>query len=131
MSHVYLLAAIKQLYECLSILLSVCDIFSLCLHHIIIMKFSGVVTNDRSDVHTNGQAARSAPICEASLLWRCYYEGCQRVGVHHLHHCFLITNSMFPSREGFQKLLPMVNVLNCISFYTENGTLCWHYRRPP
>ena len=28
--------------------------FSLCSHHCIIMKFSGVITNDRSDVHTKG-----------------------------------------------------------------------------
>ena len=30
-----------------------------CSHHRIIMKFSGVITNDRSDVHVNGQGQRS------------------------------------------------------------------------
>ena len=54
------LAAIKQLYEwyflsvCLSVRLSVTP-FWLCSHHCIIMKFSGVITNDRSDVHAKGQ----------------------------------------------------------------------------
>ena len=31
----------------------------LCSHHRIIMKFSGVITNDRSDVHAKGQGQRS------------------------------------------------------------------------
>ena len=63
-----LLAATKQLYEwfspsvhlsvCLSVCLSVTP-FWLCSHHCIIMKFSGVITNDRSDVHANGQGQRS------------------------------------------------------------------------
>ena len=54
------LAAIKQLYEwyflsvCLSVRLSVTP-FWLCSHHCIIMKFSGLITNDRSDVHAKGQ----------------------------------------------------------------------------
>ena len=30
-----------------------------CSHHRIIMKFSGVITNDRSDVHAKGQSQRS------------------------------------------------------------------------
>ena len=63
------LAATKQLYEwfspsvCLSV--SVCPSvrlsvtpFSLCSHHHI-MKFSGVITNDRSGVHAKGQGLRS------------------------------------------------------------------------
>ena len=29
--------------------------FSLCSHHLIVMKFSGVITINRSDVHTKGQ----------------------------------------------------------------------------
>ena len=33
--------------------------FSLCSHHRIIMKFSGVITDDRSDVHAKGQGQRS------------------------------------------------------------------------
>ena len=33
--------------------------FSLCSHHRIIVKFSGVITNDRSDVHAKGQGQRS------------------------------------------------------------------------
>ena len=33
--------------------------FWLCSHHRIIMKFSGVITNDRSDVHEKGQGQRS------------------------------------------------------------------------
>ena len=58
------LAATKQLYEwfspsvCLSVCLSVTP-FSLCSHHRIIMKFSGVITNDKSDVHAKGQGQRS------------------------------------------------------------------------
>ena len=33
--------------------------FWLCFHHRIITKFSGVITNDRSDVHAKGQGQRS------------------------------------------------------------------------
>ena len=33
--------------------------FWLCSHHHIIMKFSGVITSDRSDVHAKGQGHRS------------------------------------------------------------------------
>ena len=33
--------------------------FWLCSHHRIIMKFSGVITNDKSDVHAKGQRSRS------------------------------------------------------------------------
>ena len=42
----------------LSVCLSVTP-FWLCSHHRIIMKFSGVITNDRSDVHAKGQGQRS------------------------------------------------------------------------
>ena len=58
------LAATKQLYKwyfpsvCLSVCLSVTP-FWLCSHHRIIMKFSGVITNDKSDVHEKGQGQRS------------------------------------------------------------------------
>ena len=66
------LAATKQLYEwfspsvCLSVRLSVrpsvrlsVTPFWLCSHHPIIMKFSGVITSDKSDVHAKGQGQRS------------------------------------------------------------------------
>ena len=66
------LAATKQLYDwfspsvcpsvCLSVRLSVrlsVTPFSPCSHHHIIMKFSGVITNDKSDVHAKGQGQRS------------------------------------------------------------------------
>ena len=46
----------------LSVRLSVCPSvtpFWLCSHHRIIMKFSGVITSDRSDVHAKGQGQRS------------------------------------------------------------------------
>ena len=43
---------------CLSVPLSVTP-FSQCSSHCIIMKFSGVITNDRSDVHAKGQGQRS------------------------------------------------------------------------
>ena len=54
------LAATKQLNEWYfpSVCLSVTP-FWLCSHHRIIMKFSGVITNDRSDVHAKGQGQRS------------------------------------------------------------------------
>ena len=62
------LAATKQLYKwyfpsvrpsvCLSVRPSVTP-FWLCSHHCIIMKFSGVITSDRSDVHAKGQGQRS------------------------------------------------------------------------
>ena len=47
---------------CPSVRLSVCPSvtpFSPCSHHRIIMKFSGVITNDKSDVHAKGQGQRS------------------------------------------------------------------------
>ena len=66
------LAATKQLYKlyfpsvCPSVRLSVCPSvrpsvtpFWLCSHHRVIMKFSGVITSDRSDVHAKGQGQRS------------------------------------------------------------------------
>ena len=42
----------------LSVCLSVTP-FSLCSHHRIIMKFSGVITSDKSDVHAKGHSQRS------------------------------------------------------------------------
>ena len=47
---------------CLSVRLSVrpsVTPFSPCSHHRIIMNFSGVITNDKSDVHAKGQGQRS------------------------------------------------------------------------
>ena len=47
---------------CLSVRPSVClsvTPFWLCSHHPIIMKFSGVITSDKSDVHAKGQGQRS------------------------------------------------------------------------
>ena len=64
------LAATKQLYEWSSpsVCPSVCPFvrlsvtrFWLCSHYLIIIKFSGVITNDRSDVHAKGQGQRSTP----------------------------------------------------------------------
>ena len=59
------LAATKQLYKLYfpSVRLSFCPSavtpFWLCSHHRIIMKFSGVITNDRRKVHAKGQGQRS------------------------------------------------------------------------
>ena len=59
------LAATKQLYKWYfpsvrpSVRLSVCHTFWLCSNHRIIMKFSGVITNDQSKVHAKGQGQRS------------------------------------------------------------------------
>ena len=67
MSDIFL-AATKQLNKwyfpsvCLSVRLSVClsvTPFSPCSHHRIIMKFSGVITMVKSDVHAKGQGQRS------------------------------------------------------------------------
>ena len=57
---ILLLAVTKQLSEwfCLSVRPSVTP-FSLYSHHRIIMKFSGVITNAKSDVHAKGQRSRS------------------------------------------------------------------------
>ena len=43
---------------CLSVCLSVTP-FWLCSYHHIIMKFSGIITNEKSDVHAKGQGQRS------------------------------------------------------------------------
>ena len=48
--------ATKQPYELFSPSVTP---FWLCSHHRIIMKFSGAITNDRSDVHAKGQGQRS------------------------------------------------------------------------
>ena len=60
----FFLAATKQLYDWFSpsVCLSVCPSvtpFSPCSHHRIIMKFSGVITMVRRDVHAKGQGKRS------------------------------------------------------------------------
>ena len=60
-------AALQMVFSvCPSVCLSVCPSvrpsvtpFWLCSHHRIIMKFSGVITSDRSDVHAKGQGQRS------------------------------------------------------------------------
>ena len=64
-------AALQMVFSfCLSVRPSVClsvrpsvrpsvTPFWLCSHHRIIMKFSGVITSDRSDVHAKGQGQRS------------------------------------------------------------------------
>ena len=66
--NVCFLAATKQLYKwyfpsvCLSVRPSVrlsVTPFSPCSHHRIIMKFSGVITMVKSDVHAKGQGQRS------------------------------------------------------------------------
>ena len=69
-NHLIFLAATTQLYEwyfylsvclsvvCLSVRLSITP-FRLCSHHRIIMKFSGVITNDQGNVHAKGQGQRS------------------------------------------------------------------------
>ena len=52
-------AALQMVFSvCPSICLSVTP-FWLCSHHRIIMKFSGVITNDQSKVHAKGQGQRS------------------------------------------------------------------------
>ena len=60
-------AALQMVFSvCLSVRPSVCPSvclsvtpFWLCSHHRIIMKFSGVITNDQSKVHAKGQGLRS------------------------------------------------------------------------
>ena len=52
-------AALQMVFSvCLSVRLSVTP-FWLCSHHRIIMKFSGVITNDQRKVHAKGQGQRS------------------------------------------------------------------------
>ena len=78
LSFFLFLAATKQLYEwfspsvCPSVCLSVTP-FSLCSHHRIIMKFSGVISNDKSDVHAKGQGQRSkVKVTEVKTQFRCF-----------------------------------------------------------
>ena len=72
------LAATKQLYKWYfpSVCLSVCPSvrpsvtpFSPCSHHCIIMKFSGVITMVKRDVHAKGQGQRSTPVWIHIWLW--------------------------------------------------------------
>ena len=49
----------NRLYVCLSVRRLSVTPFGLCSRHRIIMEFSGVITNDRSDVHAKGQGQRS------------------------------------------------------------------------
>ena len=60
LSGLLFLAATKQLYKWYftSVRMSVTP-FWLCSHHRIIMKFSGVITNDQSKVHAKGQGQKS------------------------------------------------------------------------
>ena len=52
-------AALQMVFSvCLSVRLFITP-FSLCFHHRIIMKFSGVITNNKSKVHAKGQGQRS------------------------------------------------------------------------
>ena len=62
-THMFMfLAALQMVFSvCLSVPLSVrlsVTPFWLCSHHRIIMKFSGVITNDQSKVHAKGQGNR-------------------------------------------------------------------------
>ena len=80
------LAATKQLYKwyfpsvCPSVRLSICPSvrlsvtpFWLCSHHRIIMKFSGVITNDQRKVHAKGQSQRSKiKVTEVTTQLNCF-----------------------------------------------------------
>ena len=75
------LAATKQLYEwlqsvCPSVRPSVCPSvtpFWLCSYQRIIMKFSGVITNDKSDVHAKVQGQRSkVKVTEVTTQLNCF-----------------------------------------------------------
>ena len=56
----------------LSVFLSVTP-FWLCSHHRIIMKFSGVITNDQSKVHAKGQGQRSkVNVTEVTTQLNCF-----------------------------------------------------------
>ena len=59
-----------------SVYLSVClfvTLFLLCSHHRIIMEISGVITNDRSDVHAKGQGQRSkVKVTEVTTQINCF-----------------------------------------------------------
>ena len=47
--------------------------FWLCSHHRIIMKFSGIITSDRSDVHAKGQGQRSkVKVTEVTTQLYCF-----------------------------------------------------------
>ena len=57
---------------CLSVRPSVTP-FSPCSHHRIIMKFSGVITNDKNDVHAKGQGQRSkVKVTEVNTQLNCF-----------------------------------------------------------
>ena len=58
---------------CLSVRLSVTP-FWLCSHHCIIIKFSGVITNDKSDAHAKGQGQGSkVKVTEVFTQLSCFW----------------------------------------------------------
>ena len=74
-------AALQMVFSvCPSVRLSVCPSvclsvtpFWLCSHHRIIMKFSGVITNDQSKVHAKGQGQRSkVKVTEVTTQLNCF-----------------------------------------------------------
>ena len=61
-----------RLSVCPSVCLSVTPVW-LCSHHCIIMKFSGVITNDQSKVHAKGQGQRSkVKVTEVTTQLNCF-----------------------------------------------------------
>ena len=60
-----------RLSVCLSVRLLFSTPFSLCSHHRIIMKFSGVITNDKSDVHAQGQRSK-VKVTEVKTQLSCF-----------------------------------------------------------
>ena len=114
--HFMFLAVTKQLYEwsCPSILPSVTH-FSLCSHPCIIMKFSGVITNDRSDVHARGQGQRSKikvtevktfPDCNSSLNSPSCYEMMHKAwsSVEEVPCCFTVSSVKFQGHTAKTKI---------------------------
>ena len=115
------LAATKQLYDWFSP--SVCPSvtpFSPCSHHPIIMKFSGVITMVRSDVHAKGQGQRSkVKVTEVNNQLSCF-RTLTPVWIHiwqwnHAH-------SWKQHRRGaplFFKVIRQISALKIVEFYLD------------
>ena len=93
--------------------------FSLCLHHRIIMKFVGVITNGRSEVRQKGQGQTSKVKEMMHNAWR---------GLGEVPYCFSWSSVYFQGHTGQKKIAdfdPNLAFPDCISSLNSPMALKW------